>query len=238
MTEQEPTYESKKKHLYIIIGLVVFNLLSYNLFVKTGGYDASGQYLPYDPGYALKASLITFLVSVPFVSFMLGLLVGIFPFKKLSYPVRYTRASLLTLLTFNGLAAVGFCCVIALTAIGSYPPPQEPATANNPINKEQRIQDFKIEILALCDSSIYYFDWALDAAASGQDPDEISARISPKLNSLESQLDAKSRGFQRTATELGLTELEFNTVLNEVNNSAQAMMEKHRALKEVGIELR
>ena len=167
MNDQEKTYDKKKKHLLIIGGLVIFNLVAYNLFVKTGGYDASGQYIPYDQAKALKSSLITFFIGLPFISFFLGLFVANFPFRKLPYSKKYLRASLLTMLTINGLFSFGLVCIMAMTAMGWYPPPQQDNSVNNQKSKEQGIQEFKNEIKALCDSSDHYFDWGLDAWENG-----------------------------------------------------------------------
>lgn len=237
MENQEKTYDKKKKHLLIIGGLILFNLIAFNLFVKTGGYDASGQYIPYDQAKALKSSLITFFIGLPIISFLLGLLVAIFPFRKLPYRKKYLRASLLTMLTINGLFSFGLVCIMAMTAMGWYPPPNQDDLIDNQKSKEQGIQEFKNEIKVLCDSSNYYFDLGLDALENGQEPNEIGERINPKLKNFERQLDAKTREFQETASDLGLTENEYEKVFDDLSEYIQPMTQKHRQLKEKGVEI-
>jgi hypothetical protein len=237
MENQEKAYDKKKKHLLIIGGLILFNLITYNLFVKTGGYDSSGQYIPYDQAKALKSSLITFFIGLPFISFFLGLLVAIFPFKKLPYSKKYLRASLLTMLTINGLFSFGLVCIIAMTAMGWYPAPQQDNFVDNQESKEQGVQKFKNEIKVLCDSSNYYFDWGLDALENGQEPNEIGEKISPKLKNFESQLDAKTREFQKNASDLRLTENEYQKVFDDLSEYIEPMTEKHRQLREKGVKI-
>ncbi len=238
MENLEEPYDKKKKHQLIIGGLVLFNLIFYNLFVKSGGYDASGQYVPYDQAKALQGSLATFLIGVPILSFLLGLLVAIFPFRKLPYGKKYLRASLLTMLTINGLFSLLLVFIMAMTALGTYPPTPPDNIGNSAKSKEQGIQEFKNEIKALADSSIYYFDLGFEALKNGEEPSEIGERISPKLKSFESQLDSKSREFQRTAHELGLSEMEYREVFSDLNEYLQPITEKHRELRESGIEIR
>lgn len=238
MEIQEKIYDKKKKHLLIIGGLVLFNLINYNLFVKTGGYDASGQYIPYDQAKALKSSLTSFFIGLPFISFFLGLLVALLPFRKLPYSKKYLRASLLTMLSINGLFSFGLVCIMAMTAMGWYPPPHQDNFVDNQKSKEQGIEEFKNEIKALCDTSNYYFDWGLDALENGQEPNEIGEKISPKLKSFASQLDSKTRQFQKTASDLGLTEIQYKKVFDDLTEHIQPMTEKHRQLKEKGIEIK
>jgi hypothetical protein len=71
-----------KKMILIIIGLILFNFITYNLFVKTGGYDAHGNYIPYSVEKNLKSSLVTLLFGLPILCLIFGLIISIFPHKN------------------------------------------------------------------------------------------------------------------------------------------------------------
>ena len=72
-----------KKNLFIlsIAILTVFNIIVYNFFVKTGGIFG-GQFIAYDKNLAMQSSLVTFLIGIPVVSLVFGLLVALFPYKQ------------------------------------------------------------------------------------------------------------------------------------------------------------
>lgn len=226
-----------KKQLIIVCALILFNLITYNLFVKTGGYDMSGQYIPYDQKRAVWSSVVTLFIGIPLVSFLLGVIVALFPFRKLPYQKRYLRASLLTLLALNGLMAILLGLIMAMTAIGVYPPKHDDHITTNQLSKEEVMYQFKQEAKALFDSSYYYIDIGLIALENGQEPTVVSESIGPKLKLFESRLDSLSREFSATVFALGVTEYELNQLMDALNAYFQPMADKLQQLKMSGVEL-
>lgn len=120
MTENENPYKNKRKHLWIIVGLVVFNLLAYNFvfqtrYERTHVADASTQ---------IWSSLLTFLFTLPILSIVIGLLFGVLPYKKQPFRRRHERASILVLLNINSIVALLLIVNLVMIAMGWYP--QEP----------------------------------------------------------------------------------------------------------------
>lgn len=228
-------YKNKKKQYLIIIGLIIFNLIAYNLFVKNGGYDMKGNYIPYDRSLVLKNSLIAFLISLPILSFILGAIFAIIPYKKLSYAKKYTRAVKITLLAINSLFSAGLISIMMMTLIGWYPVPEEKQTSQQ--QKIEGIKKFEAEINVLADSSIYYFDTGIKALDNGEDPIEISKVISKPLKRLQTKIDLKGRSFSKTASELQLTEKEYDSVFENLGIYMKSIKEKHNRLLENGVKV-
>lgn len=233
-------YKNKKKYYLIIIGLIIFNLIIYNLFVKNGGYNMKGNYLPYDRSLALKSSLITFLISLPIFSFILGTVFAIIPYKKLSYAKKYIRSTTLTLLVMNALFSVLLFCLMILTFVGWYPVPQQEDIQTKKATQAQKIAEiksFEAEMKILLDSSNYYFDEGIKALDNGENPSEITNRISEPLKRLEKEIDINTRSFSDIAFELQFTKKELDSVFKNFRTYMKPIGEKHRKLKQKGVKL-
>lgn len=160
MTQNSTNSSYSKKTVLILLGLVIFNLVSYNLFVKTGGYDASGNHITYSTERNLSSSLITFLIGLPIVSGIIGLIISVFPNKNKPFDIKFKKGWLVTLISLNGLFSLGLLAIIIMTILGWYPTPYENRTTGEELgNKEKVIAEFKGEIIQLCDSSNYYLDY-------------------------------------------------------------------------------
>jgi hypothetical protein len=237
MTEIKNTYSKKKKHILIVLILIVFNIIGYNLIIKTGGYNIDGEYVPYGEINSLRNSIDSFLIVIPIVSLFLGFLIALFPFKQLTYWKKYLRGFLLSMLAINGLFSFMLLILVAMTAIGWYPPEQEVNPAEKKFKKEQQISQFKNEVEILIDSTNFYFDWGLQALENGENPEKISKIIDPKLLDIRNQLNTKSFVFYETAMKNGMTEKEYEQVSEYINELSQPLASKNKTLEERGVEL-
>jgi hypothetical protein len=225
----------KKKQYLIIIGLIIFNIIAYNFFVKNGGYDMIGNYIPHDNALALKSSLMAFLVAIPIVSFILGAVFAIIPYKKLQYTQKYKRSATVTLLAINSLFSAGLISIMMMTLIGWYPGPEEEQTTQQ--QKIEGIKKFEAEVMVLADSSNYYFDLGIKALDKGGDPIEISKLINEPLKRLQTKINLKSRSFSKTAFELQLTLKEYDSVFGSFGAYIKPIMEKYNVLVEKGVKV-
>ena len=233
-------YKSKKKQYLIILGLIIFNLIIYNLFVKNGGYDAKGNYLPYDRGLALKSSLISFLFAIPLLSFIIGAVVALFPYKKLAYTKKYKRSVISTLLVINTVFSTLLIIIVIMTLIGWYPAPQEETTQTHTITQTQKnakIKKFESEVKILIDSSNYYFVIGINALDLGKDSSEITNLISTPLKRLEDKIGERTMSFSETAYELQLTKNEVDSVFKNLGIHMESVQEKYNRLSEKGVKL-
>lgn len=233
MENNQPAFNTKtrNKYLFAVAGLVVFNLVCYNLFIRTGGYSLDGQYQAYNPSYVLRTSLITFLVSLPLVGLVLGLLVALLPYRQLPYGKKYLRASLLSLMSLNGLFCAMLLWVIFQTLMGWYPP-KEPTLAKG----DALVLDFEKEVKALNDSSNYYFDKALNETNQGADPKTVAAKYGDKVRYFEKELDARYKTFQVQGKESNIDNKQYAKVILEVNKLIQPTRAKFDTLKKRGVD--
>jgi hypothetical protein len=78
-----------------------------------------------DTSGKLIQALQTFLLGLPILSLLLGILVALFPYRQLSYEKKYLRAFLLCLLVMNIIMAICLILIVFMAAAGWYPPPQQ-----------------------------------------------------------------------------------------------------------------
>ena len=229
----EDTYKKKRKHLLIIAGLTLFNIVIYNLFIKTGGYDIDGQFIPYDSSRLLKSSLSTFLFGLPILALIFGLIVSLIPYKNLSYGKKYFRSSVLSLLSINGLFTFGLVIIMIMTFAGLYP--QE-------MQKEEKkvltTQDFHSEFKILADSANYYFNLGIDEVKNGKSPSEVSSLIGPKLNNIKSKIDSKLQDFYNEAQNSGMNQDEYEKTFSELQEYITPLQNKTKELKDLGVEIK
>lgn len=86
----------RKKMLFIIGGLVVFNTLMFAVFAKGRGFTAN-----------LMTGLNANLLGLTVIGFILGAIIALFPYKRLGYGKKYLRSSLLTILVLQVIEAIG-----------------------------------------------------------------------------------------------------------------------------------
>ncbi|KAF5041521.1 hypothetical protein DSECCO2_522150 [anaerobic digester metagenome] len=236
-TENQFSIKTRNKYLFLIASLTVFNIISFTVFIKTGGYDIHGNYLVKDTIGNLKTALICFLFSLPILSLLIGLLVAIFPYRQLEYSKKYFRSFLLTLRFINILFAIGLILIIIMTLLGWYPP----KTADNSIEsstKEQAITTFKTEMKSLSDSANFYFDIAITEIEQGNDKNKVSDLVTPKILFFQNELDRKSRAFYQIATDAGLSKDEYEKVFEDLKLLFQPIADKNEKLKANGIDIK
>jgi hypothetical protein len=99
----------RKKTLFKIGGLIIFNTIMFTVFIKGRGFTGN-----------LLASLNANLIGFNIVGFILGTIVAIFPYKGLPYNKKYLRASLLTIFVLQTIMAVGLILIALMTFAGWY----------------------------------------------------------------------------------------------------------------------
>jgi hypothetical protein len=230
--------KTRNKYLFLISGLTIFNIIAFTIFIKTGGYDIHGNYKIEDTIGNLKLSLTCFLFSLPVLSFLIGLIVAIFPYRQLEYGKKYFRSVLLTLRFINILFAIGLILIIIMTILGWYPPKTVDKSPTDNATKEQTITTFKTEMKLLCDSANFYFDIAIVEFEKGNDKKVITEMVTPKILFYQNQLDIKSRAFQKVAADAGLNNEEYEKVFSDLKQIVQPIMNKNEKLKANGIEIK
>lgn len=91
-----PQKYSNRKYLIRIAILMIINTAAFSL-------------LPMDNRSAYERFLVawkTFLIGIPFLGFVLGLIVAIIPYKGLGYDKKYLRSSLLTIYVLHFLIVI------------------------------------------------------------------------------------------------------------------------------------
>ena len=225
-------YDKKKKHLLTIAGLTLFNIVIYNLFIKTGGYDIDGQFIPYDFNRLLKSSLTTFLFGLPILAFIIGTLVALIPYKNLSYGKKYFRSSIVSLLSINGLFTFGLIIIMIMTFAGIYP--QE---IQKEENKVLTTQDFHNEFKILADSANYYFDLGIDEVKNGKSPNEVSNLVGPNLNRIKRKIELKLQDFYNNAKKSEMNQNEYEEAFENILKFLLPLQKKTTELKLLGVEI-
>ncbi len=227
----KPATGSKRR--YLIIGsLVLLNLIAYNLFVKTGGSDLSGHYVGWDRTTALKNSLIAFLLGIPLISFTLGLLFALWPFKNTPYAKRYLRASLSTWLVINALFSIGMLIIAALTLTGRYP--QDARNRETHVLARQALLD---ECNAQADSASFYLDWGLSELENGKDAHEVVRFVKPALDRFADNINKVLQELVDEASKESMSPSEYDRTVSTLEGILNPVKDKIIMLKERGVEL-
>lgn len=79
--------KDKKKYALRILGLIVFNILIFGLFIEE----------PEGIAYRFGIATYTYLIGMNLIGFFLGIFAALFPYKKLSFGKKYLRVSLITI---------------------------------------------------------------------------------------------------------------------------------------------
>lgn len=104
--EDDPPKQSflKQKRNQLLIYIVVATALNLILAVlsRSGNapiYNLDGSIA--DGNAIIKAHFTTFLFGIPILGFLLGTVVGLFPYQQLSYGKKYLRAALMSILVLQ-----------------------------------------------------------------------------------------------------------------------------------------
>lgn len=219
--------KQKRKYLLIVIGLMIINLLIYNLFNRNGGYNMKGVFIEYSFLQALKSSLITILIGIPIISNILGLFFNFIPYRKLEYSKKYFRTVLTIMIAIYSSLFIFQIINFSRTNIDSK------IETNN--KQTEKLDEFKKEMISLKDSSVYYFNKAIEEAKTSNQLLEISKKYSPKLNMYQLKIDSLSRGFHTKLTEYGLTQTDYETCMNEIKTEFSALSVKHSDYRNAGL---
>ena len=94
------TKEQRNKHIWIIaiLSVVTFALIS---LLNRGAANLAGEYV--DRQEVNIAALKTLIFTIPVVGFILGTLVALVPYKRITYKQKYLRMSLLTIIVIDSL---------------------------------------------------------------------------------------------------------------------------------------
>lgn len=107
----EQLRSGNKRYTVIALGVIVFNSLLYPWLVHT--YPTFSE--------TLKVAMQLNFIYLSLIGFVIGSLIALFPYKKLSYRNKYLRASLLFILVIQGLEMLGLL-LIALMKWGLHYP--------------------------------------------------------------------------------------------------------------------
>ena len=212
---------NKKLLLWGII-TAILSIITFTLITKDGGYNSKGIYIPSSIAQNLKSSLITFLIAIPILSLILGLLFSLIPYKKLEYSQKYIRTSLLSLLIIN-------CLCVLIIIINFY------LRSNRIEDREEIIDKYKTELYSYKDSSILYFDEAVKEFESKHDTVEVSNKYSPKLNFCEFKIDSIIRDYSTTYYRHGINKLSFDKSMLEIGKELKILNIKLMEYKSYGL---
>ena len=186
----------KKNLLIINIILIVVSLLLFNLFIKNGGFILDGDFIPYSVWQSLKASLMTMLLAIPFMTLVMSLLVNIIPYNKTNYTGRFKLTYLWVWIVLNAIAFL----YVAQGVIIQYFVKADEFKA-----RQEKIRLFEEELLAYKDSALYYMDLAIKEAEPDSVNDlEVYYKYIDELKKYEYKIDSTSTSFHKTLKEKGL----------------------------------
>ncbi len=92
-----------------------------------------------------------------------------------------------------------------------------------------------MEMISLKDSSLYYFDKAIEEAELSNDLLEISKRYSPKLKMYQFKIDSLSRRFHTKLFDYGLTQSDYETCMNEIKMGFSVLSIKYNEYRSAGL---
>lgn len=219
--------KQKRKYLILVIALMIINLLLYILFNRNGGYNMKGEYIEYSFLHALKSSLITILIGIPIISHILGLIFNLIPYKGLEYSKKYFRTVLIIMVVIN--SSLTIFQIINFSRTNNVSKPE------TGIKQTEKLDEFKMDMISFKDSSVYYFDRAIEEAKSSNELFEISKKYSPKLNMYQFKIDSLSRGFHFKLTEYGLTQSDYETCMNEIKAEFSVLSIKYKEYTSAGL---
>jgi len=222
-----------RKHLWIAALLIMFNLLAFNLFVKTG-FSSSVNLNP-EFGFSQKFlySCLALLIAIPLLCVAVAIPFGLLPYKKLRFAKKYPRSYVLTLLSINLICTVALIVIIARTIIGWSSEIQE-----NISEKEDVVNLFKLEMNSLSDSLKFYYDFGLEELDKGVTSFEVSKIITPKREYFVEKMDTKSVEFSQDAKKIELSENEYKKVFDDLNEYNKQMIEKYFQLMDRGVNIK
>lgn len=218
---------TRKKYILAILIFSIISVIDYTSFARNNSVLGN-----------LRTSLGFVFMVLPILSFLLGLIIALFPYKQFDFDKRYKRAYWVGLFSLNIIYVLFTTTMSIIAFAGGFPAKQINNNVNDITVKQKTISDFKSEMTLLCDSSNYYFDFALTELDKGKNTNEISAKITPKIKFFESQLDQTSRAFQKKATDAGLTDQEYQKTFDDLKEVIKPMQYKNEKLRMRGIEIK
>lgn len=109
--------------------------------------------------------------------------------------------------------------------------------SDNSLTKEERVTDFKKEIIAVSDSATIYFDLGLKMLNEGENLEEISTAIRSKLTHFELEINKRTREFPTLAKTLELSQEEYDIIFKELSFELSKNIEKYKTLTSAGVKL-
>lgn len=229
MELHEELKKQKRKYLIIAIVLGLVNLLVYNFFNRTGGFTLSGEYIEYSVIQALKSSIITLFISTPVVCFILGLIIAMLPYKGLVYSQKYLRAVLIVM-----IIAYSFLLFAGIAGSSVFKK-NEGMKSNNKQN--EKLEKYKKELISIRDSSVLYFDKAIEDVNKNNDVKLVSKKYGPKIGFFQYKLDSLSNDFYIKLNEYGLTQSQYDSCMNSIKNEFNILINKFNEYKNKGLTI-
>lgn len=197
-----------RRRLLWAIGLTIFNIIVFNLFIRNGGYDLSGKYVPYSPQIALKTSLSGLLWGVPLLCILLGAAVALIPMRGRSYAQRFKRLSLAMMISINGVMGVMLLLIAIGTFLGFYP--QSRMEAKSTAKNDPVILQLTQEIKALCDSVATNMDILLVEAADGH----IASRDFDQLDEFKKSINEKLMKLYEQSMKMKIPATDYDSIIS------------------------
>lgn len=219
----------RRKLLIILLILSSINILIYLLFNQSGGYSRTGEYIEYSFSMALKGVLVTVVLAIPLLGFILALLFNFIPHKDYLYSESYRRTALIIMIIINS----------ALLIYQSRPYIADLFTMGR-VSKEEQIEkldEFKQHMLSYRDSSLHYFDKAINEFSTTGDTQTVSIKYSPALLKYEYKTDSLSRFFHLKLTDYGLSQEDYNKAMQEIQSEFKVVMLKFNEFRSLGLDI-
>ncbi len=93
------TSEHRKRLIIYIVAILLINIALAMYINTSGATNLAGEEV--SPVAVVRATFITLFIGIPFIGFILGLVISILPYKQLSYSKKYLRASLISILLIH-----------------------------------------------------------------------------------------------------------------------------------------
>jgi len=227
-------YPGQRIHVILIVAFTLLNLIAFNLFVKTGAYDKSGQFIFDSSSEVFVTSLLSILLIIPIIGVVAGALAAMLPFKNLLYPIRFLRSALLAGLIANAFMTFSLILIIILTLTGQYPQKTKLAT---PDEQAEGIAAFHQQIYTFQDSAHYHIDQALNSLADGVPTHAVKEQYQSAIESFQKEINLANQNFLRIALDLNLNQQQYKQVFIDLSPSMRKLSIKYEQLRTSGIEI-
>jgi hypothetical protein len=107
------TFIKKYRKEILAVILIAINIIIFNAFIRNGGYDLTGKYVPYNSEQYIEGSITAFFIIVPLICIFIGSIFALIPYKDLSYKVKHRNISLYIIFGVNCIMLLR--CLIIIT---------------------------------------------------------------------------------------------------------------------------